>query len=153
MFFSASLLALFGSIVHGATVTYNFDITWVTANPDGAFERPVMGINGQWPIPPIVASVGDNLVVNVNNKLGNATTSLHFHGLYQNGTTHMDGPIGVTQCAISPGASFKYEVNVGISILVQLKLRTLNGIRSPNPARTGTIAMKLVSTQTGSAAP
>ena len=114
MLLPASLWALFGSIVYGATVTYDFDITWVSANPDGSFERPVMGINGQWPIPPIVASVGDNLVVNVNNKLGNATTSLHFHGLYMNGSTHMDGPIGVTQCAISPGASFKYDFNVSL---------------------------------------
>jgi hypothetical protein len=27
-----------------ATVTYNWDITWVNANPDGAFERPVIGM-------------------------------------------------------------------------------------------------------------
>jgi hypothetical protein len=27
-----------------ATVTYNWDITWVNANPDGALERPVIGI-------------------------------------------------------------------------------------------------------------
>lgn len=27
-----------------ATVTYNWDITWVEANPDGALERPVIGM-------------------------------------------------------------------------------------------------------------
>lgn len=79
-------LALFASLFawgHTATVTYDFDIGWVTANPDGAFDRPTIGINGQWPVPRITASVGDQVIVNVNNSLGNQTTSLHFHGLYQ----------------------------------------------------------------------
>jgi iron transport multicopper oxidase len=78
------LLAVFSlfTLVRTATVTYDFDIGWVTANPDGAFERPTIGINGEWPIPPIVANVGDQVVVNVLNSLGNQTTSLHFHGLY-----------------------------------------------------------------------
>lgn len=66
-----------------ATVTHDFEVGWVRANPDGAFERPVIGINGQWPIPPIIANVGDQIIVNVLNSLGNQTTSLHFHGLYQ----------------------------------------------------------------------
>ena len=116
MLTSLSSFALLNAVAYAATVTYDFDIGWVRANPDGAFERAVMGVNGQWPIPPIVASIGDHLVVNVNNELGNASTSLHFHGLYQNGTTHMDGPTGVTQCAIAPGKSFKYEFDVSIFI-------------------------------------
>lgn len=94
-----------------ATVTYDFNITWVTAQPDG-FSRPVIGINNQWPIPPITASVGDRVVVNVMNQLGNQSTSLHFHGLYMNGTTHMDGAVGVSQCAIPAGATFIYDFNV-----------------------------------------
>ncbi|KAI4161255.1 MAG: hypothetical protein LQ342_005047 [Letrouitia transgressa] len=94
-----------------ATVTYDFNITWVTAQPDG-FSRPVIGINNQWPIPPITASVGDRVVVNVMNQLGNQSTSLHFHGLYMNGTTHMDGAVGVSQCAIPAGATFIYDFNI-----------------------------------------
>lgn len=92
-----------------ATVTYNFEVGWVTANPDGAFERPTIGINGQWPIPRIEANVGDNVVVHVTNQLGNQSTSLHFHGLFMNGTTHMDGPSQVSQCSIPPGSSFTYN--------------------------------------------
>ncbi|KAI1376013.1 putative ferroxidase [Hypoxylon crocopeplum] len=95
-----------------ATVTYNFDIGWVTSNPDGAFDRPTIGINGQWPIPPIVANIGDNVVVQATNHLGNQTTSLHFHGLFMNGTTQMDGPSQVSQCAIAPGSSFTYNFTV-----------------------------------------
>ena len=95
-----------------ATVNYDFNITWVTANPDGAFERPTIGINGQWPLPQITANVGDRVVVNVLNQLGNQTTSLHFHGIYMNGTTEMDGVVGVSQCSIPPGGSFRYDFKV-----------------------------------------
>ncbi|KAL5116135.1 hypothetical protein ACEQ8H_006032 [Pleosporales sp. CAS-2024a] len=102
----ASLLAW---PVHGATVTYDFDVAWTYANPDGQQTRPVMGVNGQWPVPAIVATKGDQVVVKVKNSLGNESTSLHFHGLYMNGSTHMDGPVQVTQCAIPPGSSFTYN--------------------------------------------
>lgn len=108
---SLSLL-VFGIIAQAATVTYDFNITWLLTNPDGAFEKPTIGINGQWPLPHITANVGDRVVVNVNNQLGNQSTSLHFHGLYQNGTTEMDGAVGATQCGIPPGSFFQYDFNV-----------------------------------------
>lgn len=78
-----TLLTSLAAWVHAATVTYDFEVGWVRANPDGVFERPTIGINGQWPIPQITANVGDQLIVNVLNSLGNQSTSLHFHGLYQ----------------------------------------------------------------------
>ncbi len=114
MFSIISILAI-AQVALAATVTYNWDITWVTANPDGALARPVIGINGKWPCPDIKANVGDRVVINVNNRLGNQTTSLHFHGLYQQGSITMDGPSGVTQCPIPPGSRFKYEFQVGSS--------------------------------------
>ncbi|KAI9877321.1 MAG: hypothetical protein M1830_004251 [Pleopsidium flavum] len=109
---TAALLLLLGFLAQATTVTYDFNVTWVVTNPDGAFQRPTIGINGQWPLPHITATVGDRVVVNVNNQLGNQSTSLHFHGLYMNGTTHMDGAVGVSQCSIPPGASFTYEFMV-----------------------------------------
>ncbi|KAL5352487.1 ferroxidase fet3 [Pseudogymnoascus australis] len=93
-------LAIFSLLADAKVVTYDFNITWVRANPDGQFERATIGINNAWPLPIIEADVGDTVIVNVENGLGNATTSLHFHGLFQNGTTEMDGAIGVTQCGI-----------------------------------------------------
>jgi iron transport multicopper oxidase len=105
-------LALLSSIANCATVTYDFDIAWTYANPDGQQTRPVMGVNGKWPVPAIVATKGDQVIVNVKNSLGNESTSLHFHGLYQNGTTHMDGPVQVSQCGIMPGSSFTYNFTV-----------------------------------------
>lgn len=100
------------AVVDAATVTHDFNVTWVTSNPDGLFERPTIGINGQWPVPQITAAVGDNVVIHVTNLLGNESTSLHFHGLYMNGTTHMDGPPQVNQCEILPGLSFTYSFTV-----------------------------------------
>ncbi|KAM5480711.1 hypothetical protein MaudMau93_007398 [Microsporum audouinii] len=102
-------ISLFTCFVHAATVTYDFNITWVTSNPDGACERPTIGINNQWPIPEIRSKVGDRVVIHVNNQLGNQSTSLHFHGLFMNGTAEMDGATAVTQCKIPPGGSFTYN--------------------------------------------
>jgi iron transport multicopper oxidase len=96
-----------------ATLTYNWDITWVEANPDNRLKRPVVGINKQWPCPTISGNIGDTVVVTINNKLGNETTSLHWHGLYQVGNNAQDGPPMVTQCPILPGQSYTYTFTVG----------------------------------------
>ena len=107
------LFALIGiTPTRGETLTYDFNITWVLANPDGLFTRPVIGINNQWPIPTIVGTRGDRIIVNVHNQLGNQSTSLHFHGMYQNGTVEMDGAAQATQCEIPPGESFTYNFTV-----------------------------------------
>lgn len=59
--------------------------------------------NGQWPPPTVEVYKGDRLIIHVNNKLGNETTGLHFHGIRQHGSNQMDGPSMVTQCPIPPG--------------------------------------------------
>jgi iron transport multicopper oxidase len=102
------------------------------ANPDGLYERPTIGINGEWPLPIMTATVNDTVVVNVINQLGknpsypislstslskrlslgNQSTTLHFHGMYQNGTTEMDGANQVSQCGIPPGSLFTYTFTV-----------------------------------------
>lgn len=112
---AALFLAATLGFASARTVNYDFNITWVRANPDGAHERSVIGINGLWPIPRIEADVGDQIVINVDNQLGNQSTSLHFHGLFMNGTTHMDGATAVSQCPILPGFSFTYNFTVSES--------------------------------------
>lgn len=47
-------------------------------------------------LPIVEATVNDTIVVNINNQL-DTFTSLHTHGIFQNGSVWMDGPIGVTQ--------------------------------------------------------
>jgi len=104
---SFSFLSL-ASVAKSAIVNYDWDITWVWASPDG-FGRPVIGINNQWPCPKIEATVGDAIIVNINNKLGNQTTGIHFHGINQVTTPEMDGPSGVTQCPVPPGSTLRYK--------------------------------------------
>ncbi|KAI9874868.1 MAG: hypothetical protein M1830_004516 [Pleopsidium flavum] len=102
------LLFGFGPLVFAKSVHYDWDITWVTAALDG-FSRPVIGINGKWPCPQVDVDVGDRMVVHMYNGLGNQSTSLHWHGIHQNGSTDMDGASGTGQCPIAPGQSFTYD--------------------------------------------
>ena len=112
--FSTALLAVssLAATVLADVRTYDFTVGWVNRNPDGLQERRVMGINGQWPIPAIHANIGDQVVVNLKNDLGDRPCSLHFHGLFQNGTTHMDGVAQSTQCPIPANSTFTYAFNV-----------------------------------------
>lgn len=108
-----ALLCVYSSrLARAAVVEYDFDIGWVWMSPDDTEDRPVIGINGEWPLPIINVTVGDTVMVNARNSLGNQSTSLHFHGLFMNGSTHMDGTSYVSQCAIAPGSSFMYNFTV-----------------------------------------
>lgn len=51
---------------------------------------------------------GQTISVKVNNKLKHNGTSIHWHGIRQWLTMHMDGVNGVTQCPIAPNDSFTY---------------------------------------------
>ena len=90
------------------------EYTWIISdhklNPDGVY-RPMILINGTFPGPMIECNQGDELIVHVHNHAINAT-SIHWHGLYQNGTNWMDGTVGITQCPIAPGHSFTYRFRV-----------------------------------------
>jgi FtsP/CotA-like multicopper oxidase with cupredoxin domain len=79
-------------------------------NPDGVF-RPMILVNDMYPGPCIEVNEGDTIVVHVDNQASNAT-AIHWHGVYQSGSPHMDGTVGVTQCPIAPGVSFTYEFTV-----------------------------------------
>jgi manganese oxidase len=64
------------------------------------------GYNGQVHGPTIEVVEGDRVRVYVTNKLPEATT-VHWHGIL--GPNGMDGVGGLTQRAIPPGETFKYE--------------------------------------------
>ena len=115
-----SLLVSLGYGLGASAAIYNWEVTWVNRNPDGLQERPVIGINYQWPVPAVTASVGEQITVYLTNQLGNETTSVHFHGLFQNGTNSMDGPTGVTQCPIGPGETFIYNFTVSSTLLAPI---------------------------------
>lgn len=74
---------LLGLCQFAFAVFQKWDITWVDdAAPDG-FNRPVIGVNGKWPPPLLEAQVGEQVTIIVYNKLGNQSTSLHWHGIRQ----------------------------------------------------------------------
>ncbi|PYH89332.1 multicopper oxidase [Aspergillus ellipticus CBS 707.79] len=111
-FFSLLLGLCLSAVVHAATVTLDWNITWVMANPDGLANRPVIGINDEWPLPLLNFTKGDLVIAYVTNRLGNESTSMHWHGLYQNGTNEMDGPPGITQCGIAPNSTMIYNFTI-----------------------------------------
>ncbi|KAG1862535.1 Fet3 ferroxidase [Suillus subalutaceus] len=108
------LLALSSSALAGVQELW-WNVTYVQdANPDGLFERRVIGVNGTWPPPPIEVSTTDSLLVHVTNSIDQLTT-LHHHGMYFNATSWMDGAMGVSQCGIPPGDTFDYVVPINSS--------------------------------------
>jgi FtsP/CotA-like multicopper oxidase with cupredoxin domain len=67
------------------------------------------GYNGHCPGPTIEMTEGDRVRIYVTNRLPEPT-SVHWHGvLVPNG---MDGVSGLTQAAIKPGETFRYEFDV-----------------------------------------
>ncbi|XP_061164931.1 uncharacterized protein LOC133173877 [Saccostrea echinata] len=73
-------------------------------------KRGIITVNRMVPGPGIHVCQGDTIVVNVHNKLeGSDGLSIHWHGLHQRNTPHMDGVSMVTQCAIPAHSSFQYK--------------------------------------------
>ncbi|KAG4442228.1 hypothetical protein IFR05_002277 [Cadophora sp. M221] len=89
---------------------YKWTVMDIVANPDGVF-RQMITINGKFPGPMIECNEGDSIIVDIDNQSVNAT-SIHFHGIYQNGTNHMDGTAGITQCPIAPRRKFQYRFTI-----------------------------------------
>ncbi|KAJ2448094.1 ferroxidase fet3 [Coemansia sp. RSA 2336] len=90
-------------------VRVDWDVGYVQVNRDGYINRRAIGVNGALPIPPVYMYHGDTLLLTVRNSL-DMGTSIHAHGLYQNGSAYMDGAGMVTQCGIPPGESFTYRI-------------------------------------------
>ncbi|XP_076674764.1 uncharacterized protein LOC143372472 isoform X2 [Andrena cerasifolii] len=81
----------------------------VTSN-EATSSRSFLGINGKSPGPRIEVCLGDAIEVLLYNRLGSEELSLHWHGLQQKGSNHMDGVSMVTQCPILPFGGFRYKL-------------------------------------------
>ncbi|KAJ7670600.1 laccase [Mycena polygramma] len=79
--------------------------------PDG-FTRQAVLVNGQAPGPLIVGNKGDEFNINVIDQLTNETmllsTSIHWHGFFQQNNSWADGVAFVSQCPIAVNNSFLY---------------------------------------------
>nr|VWO94449.1 Multicopper oxidase [Ganoderma boninense] len=112
----ARSFAVLAALVRLATASIGpvADLTISDADitPDG-YTRAAVVMNGQFPGPLIVGNKGDNFQLNVINNLDNTTmltaTTVHWHGLFQQGTNYADGVAMITQCPISAANSFLYD--------------------------------------------
>lgn len=115
MFIAPVVVAgLLTAFVEAKTREYNWTVGWKEVDPDGLMKRQVVAINDEWPLPVVRAAKGDRVVFRVQNNLTDPVrnSSIHFHGLFQNGTNDMDGPIAVTQCPTVAGSEFVYNFTV-----------------------------------------
>ncbi|RXW17574.1 hypothetical protein EST38_g8286 [Candolleomyces aberdarensis] len=89
-------------------------------SPDGFNRSAVLAGTSQsnvaFPGPIIRGFKGDRFALNVIDRLTDPSmlrsTSIHWHGMFQKGSSYADGPVGVTQCPIVPGDSFLYDFRV-----------------------------------------
>ncbi|KXJ91823.1 multicopper oxidase-domain-containing protein [Microdochium bolleyi] len=94
----------------GVDRNYTLDIARGTINTDG-METHASLFNDTYPGPWIEACWGDRINIKVINNLAHNGTSIHWHGIRQLNSMHMDGVNGITQCPIAPGDSFLYSFN------------------------------------------
>lgn len=95
----------------GVTRVYYLDVTNGSINANGLDFREAKLFNGTFPGPLIEACWGDTVEIHVRNSLANNGTSIHWHGIRQWETMHMDGVNGLTQCPIAPQSEFVYRWN------------------------------------------
>lgn len=80
--------------------------------PADGVPRAIMTVNRMLPGPSIHVCQGDQVIVNVINDLGGGEgTSIHWHGILQHGSQHMDGVSLLTQCPIATKSTFEYRFN------------------------------------------
>ncbi|KAI1830098.1 hypothetical protein DTO013E5_7654 [Penicillium roqueforti] len=86
------------------TKQFELNLTWESFAPDGVAREQFL-INGQFPGPPLIMDEGDDVEVTVNN-FSPFNTTIHYHGIEQEGTPWSDGVPGVSQRQILPGQRF-----------------------------------------------
>jgi len=94
-------------------VPYTLDVYYISGAPDGIHKDKILGINGQFPGPTLEANVGDTLKITVINSIQDSqNTSIHWHGIHQQGSLFEDGSSMITQCPLPPGQSMVYRFKV-----------------------------------------
>ncbi|TDL18677.1 laccase [Rickenella mellea] len=100
---------------HVAALSRDLTIANAAISPDG-FSRSAVLAEGTFPGPLLSGNKGDSYQINVVNNLNDNTmlqsTSIHWHGFFQNGTNWADGPSFVNQCPIAANNSFLYNFTV-----------------------------------------
>ncbi|KAI0893813.1 multicopper oxidase-domain-containing protein [Annulohypoxylon nitens] len=92
----------------GITREYYLDVDEMAINGDGVLNPDGKVFNQTYPGPWLKACWGDTIKVTIKNSLKYNGTTIHWHGIRQNGTMEMDGVNGVTQCPIAPQDNYTY---------------------------------------------
>ena len=100
---AATLMAVATASLNAAT--YDLEVGETTLDIDGKARR-ALGINGGVPGPTLRFKEGEDLVINVTNRL-DEDTSIHWHGLIL--PNDQDGVPGLTFDGIAPGETFTYR--------------------------------------------
>lgn len=103
-----SFLALLIAAVSAAKIRFALEITSADIDPAGIGPRKGILVNGTFPAPKLRVHEGDEVEFIVHNRM-RVDTAVHFHGIVQGKSPWSDGVPGVTQRAIRPGASFRYQ--------------------------------------------
>ena len=104
---SASSCYIGGTIIRDETFTDNGCSVPMTL--DGVNYRTLLLINGRIPGPTLVVYVGQIVVVHVVNKLESIGITIHWHGMFQQGSVWMDGVGFISQAPLdAAGATFDY---------------------------------------------
>ncbi|RDB27655.1 Laccase-1 [Hypsizygus marmoreus] len=119
--FSISVFSLFTMSAYAAIgPSADMHIVNKDVAPDGLTRSAVLAggtaDDAAFPGPLITGNKGDRFLLNVIDSLTDNTmlksTSIHWHGFFQAGSSWADGPVGITQCPIAPGRSFLYDFSV-----------------------------------------
>ncbi|WOG90319.1 hypothetical protein DCAR_0209562 [Daucus carota subsp. sativus] len=97
------------SLAEDDTITYNFEVSYITASPLGVPQQ-VIAINGKFPGPVINVTTNNNVEVNVRNKLDEELL-MTWDGVQQRRTSWQDGVLGTT-CPIPPKWNWTYNFQV-----------------------------------------
>ena len=103
---AVALLAL--EISESVAGTYDLVIDEMSVNITGR-QRPALAINGSIPAPTLRFAEGEDVVINVTNKL-DEDASVHWHGFIL--PYRMDGVPGISYPGIRPGETFTYRFKI-----------------------------------------
>lgn len=108
-----STILFASTLVAAETHVFNWTTGYGERDLDGnGVTRSVITCNGEFPWPDVQINKGDTVNIYLTNGFEDKNTSMHFHGLFQHGSSQMDGPEMVTQCPIGPGQTFLYNFTV-----------------------------------------
>ncbi|XP_013415315.1 laccase-4-like [Lingula anatina] len=112
------------------TCEYDFAVEWYYVLSKACYDCPFNGtdcdrphcvaadgvrkaitvVNRRLPGPGIFVCQNDTIIVNVKNKMSTSDgVTIHWHGILQEDSPHMDGVAMITQCPIPSHSTFRYE--------------------------------------------